>query len=119
MPHADDAPCGTTRRPWENDKPRVQPTRGDEARLAVVLAIIQASEVRPSKHFIGAQHVEAALVQSPIALGWIACDSHAINVATINDFVKRETYGFCWLTSAKDFPVPGVMKAHQVCLGHG
>ena len=98
MPHADDAPCGTAGRPCENDKPRVKPTSGDEARFTVVLAVIYASEVRPSKHFIGAQHVEAALVQSPIALGWVACDSHAINVATLIGFVKHEICCFCWLT---------------------
>jgi len=98
MPHADDAPCGTAGRPCENDKPRVKPTSGDEARFTVVLAVIYASEVRPSKHFIGAQHVEAALVQSPIALGWVACDSHAINVATLIVFVKHEICCFCWLT---------------------
>ena len=98
MPHADDAPCGTAGRPCENDKPRVKPTSGDEARFTVVLAVIYASEVRPSKHFIGAQHVEAALVQSPIAPGWVACDSHAINVATLIGFVKHEICCFCWLT---------------------
>ena len=62
------------------------------------MAVVYASEVRPSKHFIGAQHVEAALVQSPFALGWVACDSHVINVATQSGFVKCEGCCFCRLT---------------------
>lgn len=68
MPHADDAPCGTTGRPCEDNKPRVQPASGDEARFAVVLAVIYASEVRSGKHFDGTQHVQAAFVQSPSRL---------------------------------------------------
>ena len=90
MPHADDAPCGTAGRPCENDEPGVKPAGSDEPRLAIVLAVVYASEVRPSKHFIGAQHVEAALMQSQFALGWVACDSHDINVATKSGFVKCE-----------------------------
>jgi len=90
MPHADDAPCGTAGRPCENDEPCVKPAGSDEPRLAIVLAVVYASEVRPSKHFIGAQHVEAALMQSQFALGWVACDSHDINVATKSGFVKCE-----------------------------
>ena len=98
MPHADDAPCGTAGRPCENDEPCVKPAGSDEPRLAIVLAVVYASEVRPSKHFIGEQHVEAALMQSQFALGWVACDSHAINVATLIGFVKHEICCFCWLT---------------------
>ncbi len=88
MPHADDASCGAARRPCEDNEPCVKPASGDEARLAVVLAVVCAGEVLPSKHFIGAQHVEAALVQSHFALGWVACDSHDLNVATKNGTVK-------------------------------
>lgn len=78
MPHADDAPCGTAGRPCEDDKPSVKPASGDEAGLAVVLAVICASEVRPDKHFASAQHVEAALLQSPLTLRRVASDSHAL-----------------------------------------
>ena len=98
MPHADDAPCGTAGCPCENDKSRIEPASTDEARLAVVLTVIYASEVRPSKHFVCAQHVQAAFVQSPFALRRVACDSHAINVATKTSCVKYELNCFCWLT---------------------
>lgn len=89
MSHADDAPCDTAGRPCENDKSGIKPTSRDETRLAVIPAVIHASEMRPSKDFVGAQHVHATLVQNPFALGWVARDSHHINVATINNPVKQ------------------------------
>lgn len=52
------------------------------------MAVVWAGEVRPSKHFPGAQHVKAALLQSQCALGWVACDPHSINVATQMRAVK-------------------------------
>jgi hypothetical protein len=57
VPHADDAPCGAARRPCENDKSRVKPTGGDETRLAIVLAVVYASEMRAGKDFFGAEQV--------------------------------------------------------------
>ena len=93
MPHADDAPCGAAGRPCKDNEPRIKPASGDESGLAVVLAIICASEMQPSEHFVSAQHVEAALMQSPLALGWIACDAHAINVSTKKPAVKYEIQG--------------------------
>ena len=107
IPHTDDAPCGTAGRPCEDDKPSVKPASSDEARLTVVLAVVEASEVLPSKHFIGAQHVEAALVQSPIALGWVACDSHGITVATKNSLVKCDECGSYGLTPELSRPAAG------------
>lgn len=65
----------------------------------MVMPVVQASEVRPSEHFIGTQHVKAALVQSQCALGWIACDSHDVNVATQKRTVKRsepQQWFECW-----------------------
>jgi hypothetical protein len=90
MPHADDAPCGTTGRPCEDDEPSVEPPGGDKARLTVVLAIIYAGEVRPGKCFLRAKHVQAAFVQGPLALGWVTCDSHGIIVSTEKESVKRD-----------------------------
>jgi len=78
MPHADDASCGAAGRPCEDDEPSVEPAGGDEARLAIVLAVIHASEVRPGRHFAGAQHVEAAIVQGLGAFDSVASDSHAL-----------------------------------------
>jgi hypothetical protein len=57
VPHADDAPCGAAWRPCEDDKPGVKPTGGDEARLAIVLAVVCASEMRACKDFFGAEQV--------------------------------------------------------------
>jgi len=57
VPHADDAPRGAARRPCEDDKSSVKPAGSDEARLAVILAVVYASEMRAGKHFFGAEQV--------------------------------------------------------------
>jgi len=62
VPHADDAPCGAARRPCENDKSSVKPTGGDEARLAIVLAIVRASEMLAGEDVLGAEQVQATLL---------------------------------------------------------
>src|SRR5579875_2546283 len=67
MPHTDDASCGAARRPCEHDKPGIDPPRRDEARLAVVLPIICASEVRPGKDFLCSSHVQTTFLQRPFA----------------------------------------------------
>lgn len=82
VPHADDASCNAARRPCENHKSRVEPTDGNESRLAVVFSVIRAGEMRPGKNLSGANQIQSALLQGPIALLGAAGDSHGLSVAT-------------------------------------
>jgi hypothetical protein len=76
MPHADDAPSATPRGPSEYDKPIVEPPSGDEARLAIILTIVRASEVGAFKDLSSSLQVEATLIKRLLPLRRIACDSH-------------------------------------------
>jgi hypothetical protein len=82
VPHADDASCNAAWRPCENYKPRIEPTNGNESRLAVVFAVIRAGEMRSGKNLSSANQIQSALLQGPIALLGIAGDSHGLIVAT-------------------------------------
>src|SRR6185312_16025022 len=102
MPHTDDASCDAARRPCEHDKPRIEPTRCDEARLAVVLAIICAREVRPGKNFLCSAHVQTALLQCPFAFCRVAGDPHGLTVATINCAVNKIAMTLNLLANARN-----------------
>ena len=96
IPHADDASCDAARRPCEDNKSGIKPPRRDGARLAVVSAIICASEVRPGKNLLRSTHVQAAFLQSPFSFCRITGDSHRLNVATEKHAVNKvEWVGAC------------------------
>ena len=61
MSHADDASGRSPRSPDKDDESGLEPTHRNEARLTVIFAIVNASEVEPRKHFVGATHIETPI----------------------------------------------------------
>ena len=78
FPHADEAAGTASGRPDHHDKAGIQPTRGDEARLTIVLPVVRASQVSAEEHFGGTREIEASLSQSGRPLGGIELDGHKI-----------------------------------------
>jgi hypothetical protein len=91
VPHAKYAPGDSSRSPGKDDKALIEPSDRDEARLAVVMALIWPGEVRASKDFLCTQQIEATLKQGLLSLGPIARDAHDISVATLNGGVNQPT----------------------------
>ena len=89
MPHADDPAGGPTRCPNEHHQSRIKPPCRDVTRLSVIETIIDSREMQPSEHFPGTAHVQAPHLQRLKPLGWVARDTHWLNVATFNHAVKR------------------------------
>jgi hypothetical protein len=71
LPHRNDVPSFTARRPDHDDHPASQVPDSDEPRLAVVLSVVDPVERHALEYFGGVGKVEAALFQSEGALAWI------------------------------------------------
>jgi hypothetical protein len=65
-------------RPDHHDHAGIQPTRSDEARLAVVVPVIRASQVPTEKHLYSTLEVEAPLSQRSRPFGRVELDAHQI-----------------------------------------
>jgi len=78
FPHADDAAGVAPGRPDHHDKPGIQPTRGDESRLAIVLPVVRTRQVPAEKDFGGTLEIEASLSQGSRPLGGIELGGHKI-----------------------------------------
>lgn len=90
MPHANDASSRPAWRPSHDHESGIQPSDGDESRLAVIMPQIRASEMRAGKNLAGTAHVQAAILQRQQPLPSVAGDAHEIIVATLIAAVKTQ-----------------------------
>jgi len=88
MPHADDSSSCSAWRPSHDREPGIQPSDGYESRLAVIVPLVRAGEMRPGKDLTGATHVQAAILQRSQPLLSVAGDPYGVIVATKNAPVK-------------------------------
>ena len=88
MPNADDSPCNATWSPNQDDDSFVQPAGGDETRLAMIEAVVNASQMSAGKYLSGSPHVETPLAKQRFSLLRVAGNAHILIVATINPRVK-------------------------------
>jgi hypothetical protein len=91
MPNADDSPCNATWSPNQDDDSIVQPAGRDVARLAIIEAVVNASQMSAGKNLSGSPHVEPALAKQRFSLLRVAGNAHVLSVATINTHVKPPT----------------------------
>jgi hypothetical protein len=90
MPHADDASSCPAWRPSHDHELGIQPSDGDESRLAVITPQVRAGEMRTGKNLSGTAHVQAAVLQRQQPLLPVASNAHVIIVATIIGAVKPQ-----------------------------
>jgi hypothetical protein len=91
MPNADDSPCNATWSPNQDDNSFVQPAGGDVARLAIIEAVVNASQMSAGKNLSGSPHIEPPLAKQRFSLLRVAGNAHVLSVATINANVKPLT----------------------------
>ncbi len=89
MPNADDSPCNATWSPNQDDDSFVQPAGGNVARLAIIEAVVNASQMSAGKNLSGSPHVETPLAKQRFSLLRVAGNAHVLSVATINPRVNR------------------------------
>src|SRR6516164_7253718 len=69
VPHGNDAPSAAlARSPHYDDKPPVQPSCGDEARLAIIPTLVRQGRAAPHKNQFGVCKVQASLGDSYLTL---------------------------------------------------
>jgi hypothetical protein len=65
------------RRPYDDNHSASQESHGDDARFAIIAAIVGAIQRRPGKDFGRIGEIEPAFAQGPVALGGIEGDFHS------------------------------------------
>ena len=88
MPNADNSPCNATWSPNQYHDSIVQPAGRDVARLAIIEAVVNASQMSAGKNLSGSPHVEPALAKQHFSLLRVAGNAHVLIVATINPHVN-------------------------------
>src|SRR5262245_19600745 len=76
FPHRDHAACSAARCPCDDHHAAAQMPHGDDARLAVVLAVVRRVQGRASEHLGCIGEIKAALFQRDPALLRVKCNPH-------------------------------------------
>ena len=82
MPHADDASGRAARCPDQDDEAMIKPSRGDIPHLAIVEAIVLASQMSASEDLTRAPKIQAAMTQGRFPFVRITGDAHGLIVDT-------------------------------------
>jgi hypothetical protein len=89
VPHRNDVPRFSSRRPNNHHHPVTDIARGDRSRFAVIPSIIRAAKYLAYKNLRRLSEIQTALSQRSFAFGRVEGDLHGFNVATKKSLRKR------------------------------
>ena len=82
LPHRNNVPRISARRPYDNHHSVKQVPHADRSRFAVVVPLLGDVDRHAGKHFPRVSEIQAALAQSALGFRWVEGDPHGYNVAT-------------------------------------
>jgi len=97
----------TTRPSWgvsHHDQTTLEHAEADDPALSIILAQVLDLDGESSENFGCVFKVQAAVLQSPFALGWVVGDTHMVIVDTLTHADKHDVRG-SGLQAAEGSPV--------------